>query len=406
MRRTTVRVVAVAVAGLAFPSPFDARSQADTLDEEGMEIHIPDAQILSLSPDGRWLAARTPTLGRPEALCVYEVSSLTERACGDLDPRQVSMVDELVVWSPDSTRIAFTERVYEFLDDGDLWVIDASSGEVTNLTDDGYEGGLNTVDEADGPVHLDAVPAWAPDGGSIAVSRTTIIDGQPGGNEIVRVDVDSGDVVPMALVGREVAVVGLVWAPDGERVYYSVDYLDSDEPDNGVWGLDTATGETTQITPVDPQKGTPVLVEVSATGTTGLIVHPRYISDPDAAGDAFALVDLESGAAGPIDPALADDVQGTRVATFSPTGTRVLYWRYDGNTGRLLVRDLPDGEPLDVVSTTEFVPALGRFGSDLDWASDGTVLTATSPDAGSLLHIDPEGGCCRDNRRFASTAVR
>jgi hypothetical protein len=60
--------------------------------------------------------------------------------CSDLDDRGISLEDRTVVWSPDSTTIAFSENAFVTFVDGDLWTMDATTGELVNLTDDGFDG--------------------------------------------------------------------------------------------------------------------------------------------------------------------------------------------------------------------------------------------------------------------------
>jgi Tol biopolymer transport system component len=60
---------------------------------------------------------------------------------------------EDVVWSPDSTRIVFSEQTFVTFKDGDLWVMDAATGTLTNLTDDNYTDAIFFLKEdEDGPV--------------------------------------------------------------------------------------------------------------------------------------------------------------------------------------------------------------------------------------------------------------
>lgn len=400
MRLSTPRIVSAFVLVSAVASPVAARAaRPDADDQDAKEIHIPDARILSLSPDGQLLAVRTPSDGRPEQLCIYEVSTQTERTCGDLEARQLSMADDNVAWSPDSTQIAFTEDALRLLIDSDLWVVDASSGNLMDLTDDAYEGRLpvttDEVEQPDTPIHVDVLPAWAADGRSIAFSRSSIIDGELGGNEIVSVDVESGQVESLTRVtpaGLNVVYWGLALAPDGQRLFYSVAHPDRADPDNGVWEYDPATGRTRQIVPSDPQKGPPALLRVSATGMAGFVVYPFHMLRVGPTGEFHALVDLETDALLPLHlgkPDL-DPPAVVTVATFSPDGTRVLYGLGDGDAGRLYVRDVPDGQPQEVVSVTDARPLMTTLGGGLSWASDGTVFVATSAGEGLILHLEPE----------------
>ena len=101
---------------------------------EQRQIEIPDSRIIALSPDGTAIAATDFDL---DQLCIYEVETLAERACADLAPLEARLRLEDVVWSPDSTKLALAEESFKLFRDGDLWLMDAATGELTNLTDDG-----------------------------------------------------------------------------------------------------------------------------------------------------------------------------------------------------------------------------------------------------------------------------
>src|SRR5262249_37810201 len=81
-------------------------------------IELPDTRIISLSPDGRWLVAAKPATGYQRGqLCVYDVETLAQRACGDLSGLDSGLRVEDVVWSPDSSRLAFAEEAFKVLKD-------------------------------------------------------------------------------------------------------------------------------------------------------------------------------------------------------------------------------------------------------------------------------------------------
>ncbi|MGH2558736.1 MAG: TolB family protein, partial [Thermomicrobiales bacterium] len=370
-------VVAVLPAAAQEATPATGASAQNT-------IEMPETRIVALSPDGTLLVAGNTADGRPRQLCVYEVATLTELACGDLDGRKISIWLDSVVWSPDSTKIAFTEDAFRTLRDGDLWMMDAATGEITNLTDDGSEGRLPILGDdeepSDVPIHVDVLPAWAPDSRAIAFSRSPIIGGEFRGNQVVSVDLDSGEVetlVPVTLDVPGVVYFGLAWAPDGERLYYSVAFPDPDEASNGVWVHDRATGRTEHILSSDPEKGPPALIRVAATGQTGLIIYPIYFGQYSAEGDYYALIELETNALTPLHPVASDSSSHivVRVATFSPDGTRVLYGlhRLEDNQSRFLVRPLPDGQPEAAVAEIEGTAMMTTIGGGLFWANDGTV---------------------------------
>jgi hypothetical protein len=309
----------------------------------------------------------------------------------------VSISDRDIVWSPDSARLAFTEDALVTARDGDLWVMETSSGDLINLTDDGFEGSLSfDAESADAPVHVDLAPAWTPDSESLTISRTAVVNSEPAGTEIVEVDVASGAVAPLTPVSMEQYAVyqGMSWSPDGNRLYYSVGLPDPDAPDNGVWEFDRSTGESRQLFTTDPDRGSPVLAEIAATGELGLIVYPQYYVSGRGSGDAIVLGELASGEVTTVDgtSSTTDDSARSRTATFAANGTEVLFTVRDGEVARLQLRRLPDGKAAEVAASSEWLPAMNAPGNGLDWAGDGTVFGTDGIDNGILLHIDQPTG--------------
>lgn len=401
MRTTTARTTSAILMIAVLGSSGAAHATSPPIDSgEPVAIDIPDARILSLSPNGQLLAARTETSGQADRLCVYDVATQAQMSCGDLETEHISMQDDNVFWSPDSTKLAFTENGFRYFIDSDLWLMDASDGALTNLTDEGFEGALpistDDADQSSGPVYVDVLPAWAPDSRSIAISRSPIDGGRFTGNDIVSVDVTSGAVEPLTTVSPEVPGVvyfGLVWSPDGERLFYSVSYPDRGEPDNGVWQYDRSSGASSQILSSDPELGPPALVQVSADGATGLVIYPLAAAQ-DPTTNAFAVVDLDTEELTSLHPVPSNSAApvSVAVATLSPVGAEVLYGLRDlggDDGGRFFVRAVPDGKPRPVDAGADIQPFPTMFGGGVWWASDGTVFIATDRGSGQVLHINP-----------------
>lgn len=363
---------------------------------EPREIELPGTRVVSLSPDGRSLVAAQGE-GHPSRLCVYDVETLTERSCGDLESHRVALSLDSVVWSPDSTRIAFAEDAFRMMVDGDLWLMDAATGEITNLTDDGFEGSMPLGSaELETPIDVDILPAWAPDGRSIAFSRSTMRGGEHGvHNEIVRLDLSSGETERLLLVSSDligIVYYGLVWAPDGQRLYYTVNYPTTDDQRNGVWVYNTVSGLAEHILRNDPDKGPPVLLRVDATGGAGLIFYPLFMMRQAGTGDYYALLDLESNALSPANPGpRSSSPEIVQAVAFAPAGTEVLYsvWRLKDGKSELRVWDPPNGRPTVVAAPFDGQILPTTLGGSLVWADDGTVFVAIPHDAALLLQLEP-----------------
>ncbi len=317
-----------------------------------------------------------------------EARQLTKVKDGASDP----------VWSPDGARLAFTERAFETLVDGDLWVMDAMTGEVTNLDDDAFSGDL-PVDDAphDAPVSVPVTPAFAPDGGTVAFSRSLVVDGAWAGNEIAVVPVEGG--TPRRLVrvtDQEPGVVyyGMRWAPDGDRLFYAVHDPDRANPDNGIWVVD-ADGRNARhvLGMTDPDLGPPSIAEVSPRGDALLAFYPIGAMRFSSIGiDAYALVDAASGAVDPVTLQGPDVPERAFVAlaTFSPDGSKLLYTaRLPGPDNQVLVRDIEGGEEVRLAEGLPGVIGVA-FGIGPTWATNGTIFIPAGGtlSTGTLLVVD------------------
>jgi hypothetical protein len=100
-----------------------------------------------LSPDGNLLAWTTAG----SAICVGTISE-PAATCYPVEETRVSDL----YWSPDSRFIATHENVVQQLLEGDIWLFEVATGQITNLTDDGV------TDFRDDGALLDITPVWDP----------------------------------------------------------------------------------------------------------------------------------------------------------------------------------------------------------------------------------------------------
>ncbi len=142
----------------------------------------------------------------------------TQRKC-IADKEQIPDFTYSAVWSPDSTRVAFTEPYFSYLREPDIWVLDAATGAVTDLTDDGVTQ-VSPGQKAPAKAMLDLFPSWSADGNTIRFARQA--GGDESAIELASVPAAGGAVHKLGSIeGRLSGLDALVFTPDGKSMAWS-----------------------------------------------------------------------------------------------------------------------------------------------------------------------------------------
>ena len=358
-------------------------------------IALPDnPRILSLSPDGRRFA--TIAVDDAQSLCVHDAVTLIEERCLGEDFGMLSQ--ETIVWSPDGTRLAFTENSPVTFNDSDFRVWDISTGELTNLTDDRFEGGLpifeNDRSPGMAPVHADILPAWSPDGHTLAFVRSSIDAAGLRGTGIYRVAAAGGEpelVLRVSLEEPLMVYFNLFWSVNSHLIY-TVGHADQDHPDNGIWRVGADGSDPRQLVGTeDPERGYPVVQRVSPRGDRAVGVYLAELGSGRGRGSSFVLVDLATGAVEPIEvPGSTDpDIAAPTNVGFSPDGGSLLLGtRFTDPDQQVLIRSVDDGSETLLLTGVNVTTATRSFAQGIDWIRAETVYLATSPFTGLLLTLD------------------
>jgi predicted small lipoprotein YifL len=376
--------------GQALP-PSASKPAADLRVLDQREIKI-EGRILSLSPNGEWLAVH-----KGQILCIYKTKSLTENSCAELKTGAIDQ--QSVAWSPDSTHVAFTEDFARYVHESDLWVLEVETGKLTNLTDDGLDRFRFTPEsEADNPL-IDLIPTWSSDNKTLLFPRSARTAGEWDGTALYRIPINGGEPEKLLIVDDEFPTVvwsGLRWSSDGKQILYTAYYRKPADPGNGIWTAER-DGKNQQhiLGMTDPEIGPPFLVDVSAKGEKTLIWYymaaTGFSTRPNIS--YFALLDLKTGRVAPLKQAKSEEIEfySPLNAIFAPDGSKILYtYRDASGETRLAVRDVGGQTEHVLLTRKDHLGAGPAMGLGLDWAENDTIYAATSPFSGLLLRVGTE----------------
>jgi len=367
--------------------PSASKSAADLRVTAQREIEIKDARLLSLSPDGQWLAAQTEA----DQLCIYRAEASAKQACALLDQVRPSL--DSIAWSPDSTRIAFTDDAFRAMFESDIWLLETESGKLTNLTDDGVVGGILRLEPEGARAWVDTVPAWSPDGKNLVFSRSVFDQDETRQTDLYRISASGGGAEKLFTVSTEYPMAvwyGTQWSDDGKHIFYNAYLRKPDDPNGGVWTVDQDGKNAEQLIGPDPDLGPPFVVDVAPRQDKLLFVYYQALGSLGTKPNVsfFYLLDLKTGATTPIKQAQSDEIEffTPNNAILSPDGSKVLYvYRTLEKEWRLAVRDL-DGETEHILATfDEPVGASREMGLGLNWATDDTLYVARALGQAGLL---------------------
>ncbi len=361
-----------------------------------------EGRYLSMSPDGKWIATYD---NEQDRLCALDTARLGEKvtspnsdstdSCLSFEEHGIlSIAEDYVRWSPDGTRIAFTENGPVYFHDADIWVFTPETGDVINLTDDGVSEGINFLTDVDAePFDMDILPTWSPDGQLIAFARSPW-NGDWRGTQLMLVPADgSGEadtIGSVALTTPMVVYFGMGFSPDGNTLYYTFAQTDTDDSKNGVWEISLDDFAFRHIAGrTDPERGYPTLAAVSPKGDQLLVFDALFAGQFGLIDTPFGLLDLETGdvepllASGPDEPLAVVPVR----TAFSPDGEWIVFTGTGTQVSSgLFVRPSSESGPGQDSVLTENTDGETPF-IGVSWGSNGTIFVQTSPESGIVLEV-------------------
>jgi hypothetical protein len=289
---------------------------------------------------------------------------------------------EDMLWSPEGGRLlmpTYDEAFFSFKDT-DIEVFDPDTFEITNLTDDKFEGGLLRPSMVTS--NLDVMPRWI-DEGTIAFLRYVIPDGdmtKRTGAQLMTVDAAGGEPRQMGkqLAPDNILIYTLAVSPGGQQAAYVIPNI-QETKGAGVYVVDLAEGTPRRIANASEIVESPTGLVFSADGEYLLIIEPV-----DDIVDARVL-DLETGAV--VRLGEGENVIGV---AWAPTGAALAYIVWNGpdaeTPGGLVIADAPGMEPTLLVVGQLMAPRCCSR-QPFTWASNNTILLGRVEDHQTVLEV-------------------
>ena len=206
-------------------------------------------RVMALAPDGSAIA-----WWEESAICLYTFDD--QMVTCDPIPEDYRSRPPMLHWSPDSAYIAFSADFFQFFHEPDIYIYVVTERRVFDRTDDGFrEWNLISPDdeEGPGPVWIDAVFTWGPDGyiyfirdtfPSSTSDRDEMWTGlfrmapEGGEPELIRDLTGVFSLFPIYPTADYSLEGVMAVSPDAQRIALLIRENEFDSPRNGVWVMD------------------------------------------------------------------------------------------------------------------------------------------------------------------------
>jgi Tol biopolymer transport system component len=373
MRRLLIVCLLLTASALLLVSPARAATwtaTATTLDL----IAGPARTAAFLAPDGSQFA-----YFKGNDLCMYSLTA-EKGKCVTFD--RISIDIESVRWSPDSTKLAFSENFIQTFRDSDIWVYDTAANTLKDVTPDPNRDKVATLLSNTDPnivYTIDMIPQWSSDSQSITFIRYMFNQMQDAHALFYKVNLKDSSIQEVASADTHytLSTYGFALSPDDSTIAYNLDTHGSEK--DGTWFLDIATGKA-KFAAAPVQETAPWTYQYSPDGKILLTIG----------------VDL-TGAIGPRKPEESPmytlPVSGGRqqdlntdtyvyAAGWGHEGSTLAYTTYDPqNTDKqgLYITSAP-GQTGDMVLPGRFIVSTGEGRTPIFWAANDTLLLSQVPD--------------------------
>ncbi|MBA3871304.1 MAG: hypothetical protein H0X30_19340 [Anaerolineae bacterium] len=372
MRRLSIVSLLLTVTALLVRSPAHAAgwtAKATKLDL----LAGPGRTAAFIAPDGSRFAYI-----KGQDLCIYSIAG-EKGECVTLDD-DVHMDLETVRWSPDSTKLAFSENFLQLLRDSDIWLYDTETNTLKDITPAANRQ-MKLMSDPDPNViyTVDLLPQWSSDSQSIIFIRYVFNQLKDAHAVFHKVHVKDSTIEEIASADTHFALstYGLALSPDDTTIAYNLDTRGSEK--DGTWFLDVAQ-QKAKFAAAPVQQTAPWSYQFSPDGKLLLVVG----------------VDL-TGPVGPAKPEASPiytlPVSGGRqqdlnidtyvyAAGWGPKGSQLAYTTFDpANTDKegLYISSAP-GQSGELVLPGRFMSPTPMNRTPIFWAANDTLLLSQGSD--------------------------
>ncbi|MCG8333533.1 MAG: hypothetical protein MJE63_03390 [Proteobacteria bacterium] len=362
------------------------KAEASAGDLKILEISyrtIQDLEILSISPDGKWIAG----LNNNRSLVIYDLWKETK--VWEDTARKTQYTDKRYLsWSPSGRYLTFHENWERHLYDSDIYMLDTQLWKLTNITDDHYQGAyLKAVNDE---WAIDCCTGWGRDEQHVYFLRRS----KESSTSLFRVCLKSKmqELIIPSITQREGTTSGIFLNDKTREIYFSVELGSGKKTNKGIWSLDLENKELVQRINDHKLRDTAVLTSFSSISQRGIYVYPQLLVrlPPDKNLDLFFLWEPNSNKTSPIISRTLNSTEtnpknrGYKVvnAILSPNGNKLAMVCLTGNRMfHVIIKDLEDNSEKIILKRKDELAGIGLSPgrSGLWLTKDNTLIISTFP---------------------------
>jgi len=328
-----------------------------------------------LAPDGSRFAYL-----KAKELCTYSLAGV-QGDCVTFD-RDTHIDADTVQWSPDSTKLTFTENFLTTFRDSDIWLYDTQTNSLKDVTPDpNHVKNVLSNDDPQVVFTVDLAPHWSSDSQSIYFIRYSFSKFSEIVPKFYRLNLVDGTVQPVSSAlpktNFRFSVYSFALSPDNSTMAYNLDSQRSNQ--DGTWFVDAATQEP-KFVAAPPKDIHPWTYQFSSDSNflliIGLDIKGGFEQREPEASPIYTL------------PVLGGQQQQVNTGTYvnsagwGPQSSELAYTTFDqvnpDKEGLYITDTL--GQSGNLVLPGRFVVPTPPNRTPILWAANNTILLSQAPD--------------------------